>query len=224
MQFLLQISIFLTDFYRKIHYRQFHFRGMNLNENCMKKSLFIAIPICVMLGVGFHIYLPYVTLHMITNYEPYNFERVFESAEMRADYGIFDNNSPADYGFAFETIDFHSLDSVALNGWYIMAKKPSDKCIVFIHGRTSNRLKTMKYLALVDSLDLDTAYNVFIPDLRNSGRSAVATTYMGYKFGEDVAASLLMLRNNFEQDTVMLYAFSMGAMAVCNTQIGRAHV
>lgn len=186
----------------------------------MKKSLFITILICVLIGVGLHIYLPYVTLDMITNYEPYTFERVFESAEMRAEYGIFDNSSPADYSFEYETIDFPALDSVVLNGWYIKAKRPSSRSLVLIHGRTSNRLKTMKYLALVDSLDLDTTYNVFIPDLRNSGRSAVATTYMGYKFGEDVAAALLMLHNNFGQDTMMIYAFSMGAMAVCNT-LGR---
>ena len=157
---------------------------------------------------------------MITNYEPYTFERVFESLELCEDYGIFDKKSPADYGFAFESIDFASLDSTALNGWYLEAKKPSSKCFVLLHGRTSNRLKTMKYLSLIDSLHLNSVYNVFIPDLRNSGLSAPAKTYMGYRFGEDVTSALIMLHDNFRQDTVLLYAFSMGAMAVCNA-LGR---
>ena len=97
-----------------------------------------------------------------------------------------------------------------------MAKKPSSKCIVFVHGRTSNRLKTMKYLSLVDSLSLDTTYNIFIPDLRNSGKSQESKTLMGYKFGEDVTATLLMLIDQYEQDNFLLYGFSMGAMAIGN--------
>jgi len=87
---------------------------------------------------------------------------------------------------------------------------------MLIHGRTSNRLKTMKYLALVDSLDLDTMYNIFIPDMRNSGKSQATKTYMGYKFGEDVAASILLMHNEYKQDTFFLYGFSMGAMAILN--------
>ena len=67
----------------------------------------------------------------------------------------------------------------------------------------------MKYLALVDSLELDSAYNIFIPDLRNSGKSAPSKTYMGYKFGEDVTASLLMLQQKLGQDTIILYGFSV---------------
>jgi pimeloyl-ACP methyl ester carboxylesterase len=78
----------------------------------------------------------------------------------------------------------------------------------------------MKYLALVDSFHLDSAYNIFIPDLRNSGKSAKAKTLMGYKFGEDVAASLIMLNQHYDQDTMFLYGFSMGAMAIANV-VGR---
>ena len=181
-----------------------------------KKILTGLMVITLIVIAGFHFMLPVVALDFITNYEPYTFEKVLSNPEMCIDYGINDCKTPKDYGFVFEEIDYVSLDATSLNGWYMNALKPSTKCLLIIHGRTSNRLKTMKYLALVDSFDLDTAYNIFIPDLRNSGKSAKAKTLMGYKFGEDVTASLLMLHQKFKQDTVMLYGFSMGAMAIAN--------
>lgn len=174
----------------------------------------------VIIAASSSLMIPRAAFKLITDYRPYTHEKIFGDSEMCTDYGINNCKSPEDYGYSSVEQDYVSLDSLALNGWFIEAKKPSNKCIVIIHGRTSNRLKTMKYLALVDSLDLDTAYNVFIPDLRNSGKSSPSKTYMGYKFGEDVTATLLMLRERFAQDTTILYGFSMGAMAVSNA-LGR---
>ncbi len=186
----------------------------------LKKSFFITLIIFPIIGMATYFSIPVLGLKMITDYEPYTFEKVLNSPDLRENYGINGFDDPADYGFEFHEIQYKSLDNTALSGWYIPAKNPSPKTLVFIHGRTSNRLKTMKYLAAVDSFDLDQAYNIFIPDLRNSGRSAASKTYMGYKFGEDLAASLLFLKRQFGQDAFFLYGFSMGAMAICNT-LGR---
>jgi pimeloyl-ACP methyl ester carboxylesterase len=164
--------------------------------------------------------IPGLALKMIINYPKFTHEKILSDSSMRADYGIGNCSAPEDYGFSAEEIDFFSMDSTALNGWYIEASQPGKKCLVLIHGRTSNRLKTMKFLALVDTFDLDRSYSIFIPDLRNSGKSADADTYMGYKFAEDVIASLLMLHEQKAQDTVVLYGFSMGAMAIANA-LGR---
>jgi hypothetical protein len=186
-----------------------------------KKNILIGLLMIILILITIaHFLLPILALDIITNYKPYTFEKVLSNPDMCIDFGINDCKTPNDYGFRFEEINYISLDETSLNGWYINALKPSAKCMLIIHGRTSNRLKTMKYLALVDSFDLDTAYNIFIPDLRNSGKSEKAKTLMGYKFGEDVTASLLMLHEKREQDTVMLYGFSMGAMAIANA-IGR---
>ncbi|NJN27549.1 MAG: alpha/beta hydrolase [Cyclobacteriaceae bacterium] len=160
--------------------------------------------------------VPLGVLSMVTNYPPYSFEKVLQSEKLRNDYGINQNSSPKDYGFYSDEISFISLDSTRLSAWWVPAKQPVAKSIVFVHGRTSNRLKTMKYLAMIDSLQLDSTYNVFIPDLRNSGKSQQTKTYMGYKFGEDLTASLQLLKERYHQDTVILYGFSMGAMAILN--------
>lgn len=175
--------------------------------------------ICALMIVVY-LFVPGYALKIITDYAPYTFERVLSDPEMRIEYGINQLQAPEDYGFLSEEFDYLSLDSTALNGWYIQSSRPTDKCMIFIHGRTSNRLKTMKYLALVDTFDLDTAYNIFIPDLRNSGRSAATKTFMGYKFGEDVVSSMQLMHEQYRQDTFFLYGFSMGAMAIANA-LGR---
>ncbi len=187
----------------------------------LKKKWFVLLTIFLVVS-AFCVkkFTPGIALGFITDYKPYTFEKVFSSPEMCADFGIDQNKSPIDYGFDFEEVDYLGMDSIALNGWYVKAKRPSNKIIAIIHGRTSNRLKTMKYLALVDTFDLDTAYNIFIPDLRNSGKSQPSKTAMGYKFGEDVTATLVYLKEHYEQDTFMLYGFSMGAMAISNA-LGR---
>lgn len=179
----------------------------------MKKKLVIIFAVLIALLIIAYLFVPYVAVNMITDYEPYTFEKVLTDPELCEKYGISTNTKPEDYGFESKEIDFKSLDGTMLNSWYIPAKKTSNHCLLLIHGRTSNRLKTMKYLALIDSLQLDTLYNIFIPDLRNSGKSQATKTYMGYKFGEDVVASILMLNSKYEQDTFCLYGFSMGAMA-----------
>ena len=186
----------------------------------MKKKIIIIFAILVAILIIAYLFVPRIAVNMITNYEPYTFEKVLTDPGLCDKYGIFMNTKPEDYGFESEEIDFKSFDGTMLNSWYIPAKKPSSHCLLLIHGRTSNRLKTMKYLSLIDSLQLDTLYNIFIPDLRNSGKSQPAKTYMGYKFGEDVVASMLMLNSRYEQDTLLLYGFSMGAMATL-VAIGR---
>lgn len=182
----------------------------------MKKKLTIIFAVIVVLFIAIYFLLPHIVINMITDYDPYTFETVLSNEEMREDFGIQNNSSPEDYGFAGEEINFNSLDGTRLNGWYIPTKKSSNRCLILVHGRTSNRLKTMKYLGLIDTLGIDTLYNVFIPDFRNSGKSEPSETFMGYKFGEDVTASILLMDSLYQQDTLILYGFSMGSMAILN--------
>ncbi len=187
----------------------------------MKKKLIITLSVLIVLIISAYEFVPYIVLNMITDYEPYSFEKVFDDSQLREHYGIFNNRTPGDYGYKnFDIIDFQSLDGTNLNGWYVPSENETQNCLVLVHGRTSNRLKTMKYLALIDSLQLDTLYNIFIPDLRNSGKSEPAKTFMGYKFGEDLTASILLMDSVFNQQNFILYGFSMGSMAILNT-IGR---
>ena len=180
----------------------------------MKKKLLIALLVLVVLVFAGYSFVISTILDMTKNYEPYTFELVLEDSVMNARYGLVDQDDPSDYGYEnVEEVAFNSsLDQLELSGWYVNSAPASKQTVIIIHGRTSNRLKTMKYLALFKETGLDTLYNFFIPDMRNSGRSADAPTYMGYKFAEDIHGAIAYLKSK-GQEQFVLYGFSMGAMA-----------
>ena len=182
----------------------------------MKKFLRILAISVVLLVLAFYFIAVPKFVSLITDYDRHTFEYVTDNPEILENYGIGAKRTPADYGFdTYREIDYNSLtDEVALNGWYMPAAKEGiTQTLMINHGRTSNRLKTMKYLELVKAQGLDTLYNVFIPDLRNSGKSQEAKTALGYEFAEDIVGSMKMLNENYGQTDFVLWGFSMGAMA-----------
>jgi len=182
----------------------------------MKKFLKIFAVIIVLIVLAFYFLVVPKTVSMITDYDRHTFESVTTDSTRLASYAIGEKRSPADYGFPeFEEIDFKTIyDDLNLNGWYIPSSKPEvSKTLIISHGRTSNRLKAMKYLEIVKDKGLDSLYNVFIPDLRNSGNSDEAKTGMGYEFAEDITAAMSMLKGSYQQEEFVLWGFSMGAMA-----------
>lgn len=181
----------------------------------MKKFLKVILAIIVLVIIAFYFLVLPKTVTMVTDYPRYTFEFVTEDTAMVSDYAIEGNRNPADYGYSnFEEVDYKSLtDDIQLNGWYVPATKDSiNRTLVISHGRTANRLKTMKYLQVIKEFGLDSLYNVFIPDHRNSGKSQEASTAMGYEFAEDITAVLRTLKSNYGQSQFVLWGFSMGAM------------
>ena len=183
----------------------------------MKKVLLrIFISLAIFLAVGYYFVAIPKIVSMVTDYDRITHDDVFENEEKREHFGIGASKDPEDYGFEdFEEMDYLTLyDKLYLNGWYVPSSREGvNQCLMIIHGRTSNRLKTMKYLEIIKEYGLDSLYNVFIPDLRNSGEADKASTAMGYEFSEDIAASLKMLKKEYGNNHFVLYGFSMGAMA-----------
>lgn len=182
----------------------------------MKKLLKVVLIIVAVVVIAFFALVLPKTVSMIEEYPRFTFEFVTQDTALVADFGIGDNRDPGDYGYpGFVEVDYPSLlDGTQLNGWYVAANKDSiTQTLVISHGRTSNRLKTMKYLQVVKEFGLDSLYNVFIPDHRNSGKSQEATTAMGYKFAEDLGGVMKMLHEQYSQESFVLWGFSMGAMA-----------
>ncbi len=182
----------------------------------MKKILKALLIIAALVIMAFYLLVVPYFVGMITEYEPYTFEFVLSKPEMVENYGIGENRNPADYGFPnYEEVTYKTIfDDLTLNGWWVPASKEGIKeTLIISHGRTSNRLKTMKYLEVVKDYGLDTLYNVFIPDHRNSGKSEPAKTALGYEFAEDIVAAMTMLNGREGQKEFTLWGFSMGAMA-----------
>lgn len=181
----------------------------------MKKVLFGILLILLLILTTGYFYVPQFAFQKITYYEPFTFERVLNDTVWMNEYQIKGFEKPEDFGFTnVEEVNFNSaLDDLRLSAWYLPSPRATDSTIFLIHGRTSNRLKTLKYLEIIKSAGIDTLYNIFIADMRNSGKSETALTYMGYKFAEDIAGGLEFLTGQKAQNHFILYGFSMGAMA-----------
>jgi len=188
----------------------------------MKKWIkYSIISLAGIVGAGYFFGVPMTVdtiLDMSYNFEPHTFEYVLNDTDLvNNHYYIDEKRTPADYGFPkFEEVTFPTVQdtSIQLSGWFIhSAEADSAPTIVLVHGRTSNRLKPMKYLELFKSMGLASSYNFFLVDCRNSGNSSPASTQFGNKFAEDLTATCLMLNDKYQVKDITMYSFSMGAMA-----------
>ncbi|CAM3103065.1 alpha/beta fold hydrolase [Streptobacillus felis] len=118
--------------------------------------------------------------------------------------------SPLSFDMEFEEIEYSS-GNIKLYGWYIPVDG-AKKTIVINHGRKNNRVFSLKFLQLFIDMQLNEKYNIFLPDLRNSGKSDIAKTAFGYRFAEDIKNTLIMLNEKFYTTDFVLYGFSQGGM------------
>lgn len=132
---------------------------------------------------------------------------------------------PDEYGLEFEEVTFTSTDGIALEGWYLPAKEPSNKIVISNHFSPANRygfaghLKGWRnaggfevnflprYKALVEA-----GYNVLCYDLRNHGTSAPGQNG-GYNPSlfeyKDVLGSLEFVRSNPKTKDMNIHLFSV---------------
>ena len=180
-----------------------------------KKILLVVLIFALLAGTIGYVLAKDHFVNMIRNSDHATFESVFNNDTLLSQhYHIENHRDPGDYGYEnWEEVSYpSSFDDIQLNGWFVQSSK-SDSCILLIHGRGANRLKPMKYLALFRDTGLDSLYNFFIPDLRNSGKSQSSETAMGYESAEDILASIQFAHREFGQTSFIPYAFSMGAQA-----------
>lgn len=119
--------------------------------------------------------------------------------------------SPTVYDMEYEEVEYVSIDGVKLYGW-IIKRSTNQDTIIFVHGRNNNRIFCVKYLQIIEDIDKEKKYNIFIPDLRNSGKSDEAKTGFGYFFSKDVFSTMKMLKDRFNLNNFILYGFSQGAL------------
>lgn len=158
----------------------------------------------------------WLLLSKIESFQKVTHEEVLSQKSRRDHYGIGQNRNPADYGFNnFMTLKYRStLDQTKLEAWFVPSpNKKTNRALVLVHGMGANKLRTTKYLRLIRDHNLHQKYAIMIPDMRNSGHSQSAKVAMGYKFAEDLHASLIVASKKFSIQKFTIFAFSMGAMA-----------
>jgi uncharacterized protein len=98
----------------------------------------------------------------------------------------------ADLGREYENVKFDSADGTRLAGWWVPARTPSSRTIIFCHGLAANRTQTLKYHAIADWLDA----NLFLFDMRGHGDSSGRASSMGYRERDDVQSAIAFVRHH----------------------------
>lgn len=113
---------------------------------------------------------------------------------------------------AFETLQAKSFDGTSLQGYYLPAKEPTTKTVVFAHGYLGHAFD----MGLFGEYYYETlGYNIFTPDLRGHGKSG--GNYIGFGWHDrlDILSWLnLLIEENGEQSEFILHGLSMGAATV----------
>ena len=156
----------------------------------------------------------------LENYGRVTEQAVLNDPEEMKRWDIVGKITPADYGYKtyyeLEGNDaIPTTDNLKLDAWYIPDRHndAGKKCILLVHGRTSNKLKPMRYLNIVNLLENSDQYSILLPDLRNSGESPRSITYFGYKFGEDVLSCIKYLNEVKGKNEFIIMGSSQGGMA-----------
>ena len=116
--------------------------------------------------------------------------------------------TPDKVNLKYENISFKTSDNIIIKGWFIPAKKKTDKTIIVCHGYPfdkNNILQAVYFLA--------EKFNLLLFDFRYFGESEGKFTTLGYKEKEDFLAAVEFLKQkNFTKIGVL--GFSLGAATV----------
>lgn len=112
----------------------------------------------------------------------------------------------------FETWKMTSFDGLQLQGYFLKAKEPTNKTVVFAHG----------YLGQAQDMGLfgeyyyeELGYNIFTPDLRGHGKSE--GDYIGFGWHDRLDLIDWMkeiIENEGAETEIVMHGLSMGAAAV----------
>lgn len=108
----------------------------------------------------------------------------------------------------FETMNMNSFDNIPLQGYFLPAKKETDKTVVFAHGYLGHA-KDMGLFGQYYYEEL--GYNLFTPDLRGHGESGGDYYGFGWHDRLDIVAWIEKLTDENPHAEIVLHGLSMGA-------------
>lgn len=168
------------------------------------------IKILIFLIISFVVFLIVKYINEIEKFEKVGREEIYNNEKENLD-NKFVGKDPKDFGFEFEEIETIE-NGKKRKAFFIQSKKDTKKVIFFVHGRKSNVTRNLKYLNILKE-EVFEDYSILFADMRNSGESYKARTYMGYKVADDIEYWVEYLKRNKGLEEVIFYSFSMGAMA-----------
>ena len=134
-------------------------------------------------------------------------------------------SSPAVFDLDYEDVSFPSAgDDIDLRGWFLPVAG-SDRVVVIVHGRNSNRTGDDGQLVSHAAALVDRGYNVLLFDFRAHGESGGLRYTLGAAEQRDVLGAVAYLEaRGFAPDRTGFWAHSMGAATVLLTASALAEV
>ncbi|MCH6572947.1 MAG: alpha/beta fold hydrolase, partial [Proteobacteria bacterium] len=115
------------------------------------------------------------------------------------------DQTPADWGLAYEEVFLDTEDGVRLHGWYI-PRHGSKQTLLFFHGNAGNISHRGASVEIFHRLGL----NVFIFDYRGYGMSQGKPVENGLYKDARAAWRYLTKERGFDQEDIILFGRSLG--------------
>lgn len=114
---------------------------------------------------------------------------------------------PSELKLPYREVELKASDGVKLKAWWMPSTKPSNKAVVFVHGRGGSRNIGMRYATMFHQA----GFHMFALDLRRFGQSQRVQSTMGYHEQKDVTAAINFVASQKGVQHIGVFAFSMGA-------------
>lgn len=115
---------------------------------------------------------------------------------------------PEQFGLRYENVSCRTADGLTLKGWFIPAKEPSARTILFCHGWGTNKGEILKFTHALAGL----GFNLLYFDFRACGESEGARLSVGYFERRDFDAAVAFMKAHRPNDRYGVFGLSMGAM------------
>lgn len=116
-------------------------------------------------------------------------------------------NTPADYGLAYEEVTLTTSDGLNLAAWYV-PNASGRGTVIYTHGHTNHRGQMLEQAAFLH----ENGYSGLLFDFRRHGDSEGDLTTFGYYEWRDAQAALRhVVDERGEEGPVILWGISMGA-------------
>ena len=129
-------------------------------------------------------------------------------------------NTPADYGLAYEDVTIRTSDGLNLGAWYL-PMETGRGTVIYCHGHLNHRGQMLDQAAFLQ----ERGFRGVLFDFRRHGESEGDLTTFGYYEWRDVQAALrYVVDERGEEGPVILWGVSMGAGTALLTAVEESRV
>lgn len=117
---------------------------------------------------------------------------------------IHSSETPEKYKLEYEKVELASFDNTRLKGWYLPAKKPTNKALLMLHGYPADKGDLLPTASL-----FEINFNILLLDLRSFGESGGRAATFGSKEQKDIKYALDFLEQKGNK-SIGVFGYSTG--------------